>query len=486
MIFRFPLVRLVGFSCPMGRNIFLLAGLIASSLAMNAQSSRFELSSFGKFSGDIPADTALIQRAIDACATAGGGVVVVPAGTHATIASIRLPSHVELHLERGAVLQASPRHADFGITIPYPVTTRPEDKAPPTGVMIYADGADDVGITGAGVIDGNGPAYVATPGVEIHQAKPDRPFTVVFRSCRHATLRDVTIRNGAFWTVRMLGCDDVLISQIRIDNDMLMPNNDGLDIDWSSNVRITGCNISSGDDCISLKTAPQATGITQPCENVLVTGCTLMSRSSGIVVGCDVCGLIRNVVCDDCVIRNSHRGVSVRLSLEGSIEHVLFSNLVIETRLYDPKWWGRATPIDIVNTPWNEFHHVGRVRDIRFSNIVCRGENGVVVYGSAPGQVEGVTFDRVSVHIDKTTDYAGGQQDLRPALGDQMPRLPYSGFLLRNAAGVAIRDCRVTWGEHRPDYYQSAIDAEGCPGLEVRDFVGESAAPGKIPARLIR
>ena len=469
------------------RSLLVGLALAGSPLpAMNAPSSRFDVSSFGQFHGDIAADTALIQQTIDACAGAGGGSVVVPGGTHATIGSIRLRSHVALDLERGAILRASPRHEDFAITLPYPVTTHPGEAAPLIGVMILADEAEDVAITGAGVIDGNSPAYVAEHGSEIDRAKDRRPYTVVFRACQRVTLRDVTIRDGAFWTVRVLGCDDVLIADLRIDNSLLMPNNDGLDIDWSSNVRIRGCHIVSGDDCIALKTAPESTGITRPCANVVITGCTLMSRSSAIVIGSDVVGSIHDVVVDSCVIRDSHRGVSVRLNMKGSIERVSFSNLSIETRLYDPAWWGRGTPIDVVVTPWNEVTQAGVVRDIRFSNLMCRGENGIVVYGFAPGMIAGISFDHVAVHIDKTTAYAGGQQDFRPCPGDAMPALPTSGFLLRNAAGVTIRDCRVTWGEHRPDYYRHALDAEHCPGLEIRDLEGEAARPDQFPARLIR
>ena len=469
---------------PSASRLLLLA--LFPAFALGATSSRYEVGNFGEFHGEVTSDTAVIQRALDACAAAGGGSVVVPGGSHVTIGSIRLPSHVELHLERGAVLLASPRHEDFKITNPYPVTTRPGDVAPQIGVMIFADEAEDVAITGSGTIDGNSPAYVARHGAEIDEAKSPRPYTIVFRACRHVTLRDVTIRNGAFWTVRSLGCDDVLIADIRIDNSLLMPNNDGLDIDWSSNVRIRGCHIVSGDDCIALKTAPESMGITRPCENIVITGCTLSSKSSAIVMGSDVVGTVRNVVVDSCAIFSSHRGVSVRLNMSGTMEHISFSNLNIETRLYDPAWWGRGTPIDVVVTPWNEVTHAGKVRDIRFSNIMCRGENGVVVYGYSPGLIEGVAFDHVSVHLDKTTAYTGGQQDFRPCPGEAMPSMPTSGFLLRNAANVTIRDCSITWGEHRPEYYRYVLDAEACPGLAINGLAGESADPKKYPARLIR
>ena len=464
--------------------IFSLSAIAASAAAPMPLT--YDVTTFGAFKGNVAADTAVIQRAIDACAAAGGGTVAVPGGLHVTVGSIRLRSHVELNLERGAVLLASPDPADFTLTLPYPVTTHPDDIAPPEGVMILADDAEDVAIAGAGTVDGNSPAYVAQHGAEIDRAKETRPYTIVFRNCRHVTLRDVTVRDGAFWTVRTLGCDDVLIADLRIDNSLLMPNNDGLDIDWSSNVRIRGCHIVSGDDCIALKTAPQSTGITRPCENIVITGCTLKSKSSAIVMGSDVVGTIRDVVVDSCAIFDSHRGVSVRLNLSGRMERISFSHLTIQTRLYDPAWWGRGTPIDVVVTPWNETTHAGTVRDIRFSDIQCRGENGIVVFGYGPGMIAGVSFDRVAIEIDKTTAYEGGRQDFRPCPGDAMPPLPTSGFLLRHAAGVSIRNCRVTWGSHRPDYYRYALDAEDCPGLEVADLTGESANPAKWPARLVR
>ncbi len=466
-----------------------LAGLLLALcplVSLAAQDTRFDVTRFGSFGADVAANTAVIQKAVDACAAAGGGTVFVPGGLHVVVGSIVLRSHVDLHLGRGAVLKASPNVADFTATVPYPVTTEPGQVAPPTGVVIFADGADDVAISGAGTIDGNSPAYVVATGKEIDRAADNRPFTVLFRSCTRATLRDFTIHNAAFWTIRILGCDDVRLSGLHIDNSLLMPNNDGIDIDWSSNVRISDCNIVSGDDCISLKTAPQSCGITRPCENVVITGCTLKSRSSGIVVGCDVMGRIRNVVCSDCVIHDSHRGVSVRLSMEGSIEHVLFSNMQIQTRLYDPAWWGRGTPIDIVDAPWNAAHCTGVIRDIRFSNLSCRGENGVVVYGSSPGLVEGIAFDHVSITLDKTTSYAGGREDFRPTVGDAMPEMPYSGFLLRNAVGVELRDCSVAWGAHRPAYYRYAIDAEHCPDLKIEGFSGHSADPDRWPAQFIR
>jgi polygalacturonase len=451
--------------------------------AADAQPRTYDVVAFGATGGDVRADSAAIQGAIDACSASGGGQVVVPAGARLTIATIVLKSHVDLHLERGALLQGSPHHGDFTRFSSLPVTfdTRPPPKI---GVIVYAEGAEDIAITGPGRIDGNDLAYVTEAGPNIYTCVELRPFAVVLRNCAHILLRDFSLTNSAFWTLRLQGCDDALIDSLRIDGDLRMPNNDGIDIDWSSNVRLRGCNISTGDDCISLKTAPLSDGVSRPCENVVISGCTLRSRSCAIVLGCDVGGPIRDVVVSDCVIKDSHRGVAVRLSLEGSIERVLFSNLIIETRIFDPKWWGRGEPIQIAALPWTAHSGLGVIRDIRFSNLICNSENGAIVFADDPGHIENISFDRVSIHVSRPAAFAGGQQDLRPNDRGGLRDIPTSGFILNNASGVTFRDCSVTWGPNPPDYFKYALDAASSPGLADAGLTGEAAHPG-MPAKLI-
>ena len=457
-------------------SLFLLAlGTVASLSA--ATPSVFNVADYGAAGRDIATDTAAIQRAIDACSAHGGGQVVVPAGAAFTIGTIVLKSHVDLHLERGALLQGSPHNADFTRFAFQPVQFDP-GPPPKMGVIVYAEKADDIAITGPGRIDGNEMAYVTKVGPYIYTCTNIRPFAVVLRECTRILLRDFSLTNSAFWTLRLIGCDDANIDAIRIDGDLRMPNNDGIDIDWSSNVRIHGCNISTGDDCISLKTAPLSEGVSRPCENVVISGCNLRSRSSGVVIGCDVSGPIRDVVVSDCVIKDSHRGVSVRLSLGGSIERVLFTDLVIETRIFDPMWWGRGEPIQVMALPWNKQSKLGMIRDIRFTNLVCTSENGTMVYADEPGHIENISFDHVSVHIVRPTAFAGGQQDLRPNDNEGLPTIPTSGFLLRHAAGVAFRDCTVTWGPNPPDYFHGALDALACPGLDASGLTGDAAHAG--------
>lgn len=462
----------------------LLAALLAPAVALAASPSTYNIADYGASGAGVQADTAAIQRAIDACAANGGGQVVVPPGTRLTIGTIILKSHVELRLERGSLLQGSPHHSDFTRFAPPPVSFDP-GPVPMMGVIVYAEKAEDVAVTGPGRIDGNEMAYVSKVGPAIYTCVDLRPFTMVLKECRHVLLRDFSLTNSAFWTLRLLGCDDVSVDSLRIDGDLLMPNNDGLDIDWSSNVRVRNCHITTGDDCISLKTAPLSEGVSRPCENVVITGCTLVTRSCGVVLGCDAAGPIRDVVVSDCVIKDSHRGVAVRLSLGGTIERVLFSNLIIETRIFDPMWWGRGEPIQVLALPWTSASKLGVIRDVRFSNLICTSENGAMVYAAQPGHIEGVSFDRVSIRILRPSAYEGGRQDLRPNAGEGLPRMATSGFLLRDAQGVSLRDCSVSWGPNPPAYFEHALDAAGCPGLDASGLAGEAAHPG-MAARLIQ
>jgi polygalacturonase len=460
------------------------AAAFTASASLGAHTSDFYITDFGVTGHDIHADTAAIQKAIDTCSAQGGGRVIVPSGTSFTIGTIVLKSHVDLHLERGSLLEGSPSAKDFTRFAPQPVSFDP-GPIPMMGVVVYADAAEDIAITGSGRIDGNEMAYVTQVGPQIYTCVNDRPFEVVLKNCRRIQLHDFTLSNSAFWTLRLLGCDDALISGLNIDGDVRMPNNDGIDIDRSSNVRIIGCNISTGDDCISLKAVPLSEGITKDCENVVISGCTLRSRSSGIVLGCDVGGLIHDVVVSDCVIKDSHRGVSVRLSLGGSIERALFSNLIIETKIFDSKWWGRGEPIQVEAVRWDAKSELGIVKDIRFSNLICTSENGAIVYADEPGHIENISFDRVSIHIVKPVAFAGGQQDLRPTAKEPLPNIATSGFILRQASNVTFKDCTVTWGPNPPPYFAHLLDSVASPGLADAGLTGDAAQPG-MAAKVIQ
>lgn len=259
-------------------------------------------------SNDAPA----FQKAIDACAAAGGGTVLVPAGKTFMCGTFYLKSNVELRIERGAVVVTSTRREDF-------------DTSSGTTCMICALGAHTVAITGGGEINGRGPFYMGEKLPHIYTKKGWRPHPVVLLDSTNVTIRDVLIRQAASWTLTLEGCEDAVISGIRLVNDDLIPNDDGIDICNCRNVRISDCYVKAGDDAIVIKAMPNRRGgETKPCENITVTGCVLESQSFALNIGCEAKAVMRDMIFDNIIIRNSHRGAGIHLSHGSDVENVIF------------------------------------------------------------------------------------------------------------------------------------------------------------------
>jgi len=421
--------------------------------------------------GDGGNDAQAIQKAIDACSKAGGGRVVVPPGVFKS-GPVKLASRLEMHLEAGASLSAIPDirlYPDYGLN----------NLGGEGQKWIYADSADFVSITGPGVIDGCGMQWMSGEEKHRFRMEPGRPFVINLENCRHVTLRDVTIIDAPFWTVHLLGCDDVLVQGVRILNNLKIGNSDGINPDRCRNVRIIGCHIEAADDCICLKSEePQLEERYGPCENIVVQGCTLMSTSCAVKAGTATHGVIRNLVVDSCVITRTNRGLGLAMRDGGTITNVRFSNIVIETRLFDPCWWGAGEPIYVTAFRRKAAAPLGVIENAFFANISCVSENGVYVAAESPEHVRNVVFDNVSVLLAKHSRHSGGYYDRRPSAVPGRLEHPTAGFFISNATDVALRNCSVNYAPNLPDYYGRAAEAENAPGLSISGMTGAHSARG--------
>ena len=312
----------------------------------------YHVSKFGARGDGTANDAPSIQKAIDACSQAGGGRVILESGKHFYASSIILKAKVDLHIERGAVLQA---HADIhtyfhpndgqrddGVDrVGTPVTLKP------SYAFIYGKDADEIAISGEGAIDGN--AYAFVKQVSPYYVTGDfypRPTLVYVEHCNHISFTGVTMRNAPFWTLHPAGCDDVLISGIRILNDLNVANSDGIDPDHSTNVRIIGCHVTCADDCICLKSSAGNMEY-GPTKNILISGCTLTSTSAALKIGTEGTGNFENLIVDNCIISDSNRGISIQIRDGGNVTNASFSNIIIETRRFADCWWGCGETITI-------------------------------------------------------------------------------------------------------------------------------------------
>ena len=432
----------------------------------------YDVASYGAIGNGKTNDAKAIQAAIDDCTANGGGKVVLESGKTYYSDSIQLKKNVELHLQKGSVLRAT---SDInGYIRPCKMINDPKTALvgnPVTGkpsfVFVYGYEADGCSITGEGTIDGNCYAFVKRK--DQYYVTGDfypRPTTIYIEKSNNISFRDVTITNAPFWTLHPAGCDDVLISHIRILNPLDVANSDGIDPDHCSNVRIIGCHVTCADDCICLKTT-KGNSEYGPCENVIISDCTLTSTSAAIKIGTEGVGDFRNIIVSNCIISKSNRGLSIQIRDGGNVENVTFSNCIVETRRFCSDWWGTAEPVTITCFRRDENTVAGHIKNIRYFNVTCKGENGVLIYSSPENPVENVVFENCNVHLQKTSKWDCGLYDLRPCIDHGIEKSDNSAFYIRNAENVRIEKTEVTWSSEPYEFYKHALDGANIKGLEL-------------------
>lgn len=411
----------------------------------------FDVRSFGAHGDGESDDTQALQSTIDECAVRGGGRVVISSGLTCIAGPFRLRSAVDLHVEQGASIRAS---LDWDL---YRNQSAFADNRSEGTVWIRADEAYEVSISGHGTIDGRGIHFMANEEPSHYNYYFDgehdfRPQLMQLHGCTRVTIHGVTFRDSAHWGLHFIGCNDVTLSDLRILNSLKIRNADAIDIDGSRNVRIANCHIESADDCICLKSRREFAEY-GPTENVLVSNCTLVSTSCAFKIGSENVAGIRNVVASNLIITKSNRGLGIQSRDEGIVEDILFSDILIETRRFAEVWWGKAEPISITALPRSECERArhpsdgrgstGTVRRIRFRGISCRGENGVLIYGSWESRPTDIELERVHVTLTDTTRFGGGEYDLRPCEGDGILRQPVTGFRIHSADCITLHECRA-------------------------------------------
>jgi len=482
------------------------AGPVTGAPAANP-SSTYNILDYGAVAGQN--STAAIQQAVDACHEAGGGIVLVPAGTFIT-GTIILKSGVNLHLVQGAELLASGNRED------YHSTYRRHG-------VIFCEDAEDVSVTGEGVINGAGTQYYdqtrshsprdfdrsRTRQKENYlpdgKFSPDGPiarnrvpygFLIEFYHSNRVTMKGVTIKDAPIWTIRFGYCDGVLVDGISILNNLMVPNSDGIHITVSRNIRIANCDIRAGDDAIAItgfakiENTPGYTSEEQDrythgnktpyVENIQVTNCHLQSRSSGIRVGYGQ-HPIRRLSFNNIAIYDSNRGIGVFARDAADIEELVFSNIIIETRLHDGHWWGNGDPIHLSAISRFEGEPVGRIRDVQFTNVTATGEHGIMVYGTQKHAMDNIQFNNVHLRVrrGRETMTKGGNLDLRPSADPERQLFEHDipGLYAQHVDNLVIRDFVLRWGEDLPPFFTHGIQC-----VNVNNVLIDSAVVSANPA----
>jgi len=447
--------------------------------------------------------TAAIQKAIDSCNAGGGGRVVIPAGSFITGALI-LKSRVELHLAPGAVLLASTNLED------YKINSRSYG-------MLFCEDAIQVSITGSGTIRANGILFYETDKNHLYpefdrnrirqkekympegsfftdgplKRKPRPGMTLVFFHCTDVKISGITIEDTPIWAIRFGYCEGVWVDGITILNNPLIPNSDGIHCTASRNIRISNCKIVAGDDAIimtgfdKIEDVPDYNTTEQAnheygnksiyAENITVTNCQLKSTSSGIRIGYGQ-HPIRRGIFSNITIYDSHRGIGIFAHDKTNIEDLIFSDIIIETRLYNGQWWGHGEPIHLSCISRFEGIKAGQIKNVQFNNIIATGEQGILVYGLKESPLENIQFNNIQMKLRKgkeTLTY-GGNFDLRPATPRSMQLFEHDipGLYAQYITGLTIKNFNLSWANDLPSFFTHGIQCEQVDDLYIDEFTG--------------
>ena len=397
--------------------------------------------------------TKAIQRAVDRCAKAGGGTVLLAGGVFVS-GTIVLRDHIVLRIAPGTILRASPRIEDF---TPYPVEDvakiaidgSTQNKGNGPYHLIHVENAKDVAIDGGGTIDGNDKAYWDPDPERTFVSRRPRPSPLIeMVASEHLRIENLTIRNAPGWTIHPIDSADIRIAGITIINDGHGPNTDGIDIDSSRNVLVTGAHIEAGDDCVVLKTTGRRGGTVAPTENVVISDIVCSSDDQGIKIGTESLGDFRDILITNALIYKSPNiyrpptaGISLSMVDGANFENVVVSNIIIrdaKTPLFlrlGNRGRGQAAP-----TP-------GQLGKVVFSNIIATGGSLASSITGLPGHpVRGVTLSDVDI-----TMAGGGSRGPAavPEAEKDYPHapmfgpLPASGLYFRHVEGLALRNVRI-------------------------------------------
>lgn len=413
------------------------------------------LANFG--TGDGAAlNTAAFEKAITALSEKGGGTLVVPAGIWLT-GPIRLRSKINLHLERGALIQFS---RDFHL---YPLTVfdTKGEKSVESMSPIFGQDLEDVAITGDGIIDGGGDAWrplkkdkvgdsewralVKSGGIvsdkgdtwypsrEVMEGFKNvealrknhslnlsdyepwhqflRPRMVRLIGCKRVLLQDATFRNPPNWTLNPALCEDVSIINVQVRNLPSAQNSDALDLESCRHAIIRDSTFDAGDDGICIKSGKDEEGrrIGVPCEDVLVEGCTVYHAHGGFTIGSEMSGGVRNFRVNNCTFLGTDVGLRFKSTRGrgGVVEKIFISNIRMEDIGSDAinfdLYYGGKSALEKdgqsveTNAPTvNE--GTPQFRDIHIENVVCRGADGAIALQGLPEMpLHDITLDNVSI-----------------------------------------------------------------------------------------
>ena len=408
--------------------ILLVGNLFAGSSPIFHNVMDYGAKADGKFK-----NTEVIAKMIDQLAKEGGGTIYFPAGVYLT-GPIHFKNNIALFIDAGATLKFSD---DFDDYLPMVKSRWEGTVCMNFSPLFYGEKLENITIQGRGTIDGNGQKWwdfygnlreenrkygevrTQSKWQKMHRElnketiQPAtwmwdnnnflRPSMIQFFDSKNIMIKDVTLINSPFWTINPELCDNVTVTGVTIKNPPTSYNTDGINPSSCSNVHISNCHISVGDDCITLKSGRDEDGrkIARPAENITITNCTMLNGHGGVVIGSEMSGDVRKVTISNCVFDGTDRGIRIK-SMRGRggiVEEIRVSNIVMKNIILEAfmmNMFYQESPLEPVSERTPKF------RNIHLSDITVSESNQAGKFlGLDELHMENITLSNINIEAKK-------------------------------------------------------------------------------------
>ncbi len=434
--------------------------------------------------------TQLINNTISEASNKGGGTIYFPAGTYNT-GAIEMKSNITLHLEAGATLSFT---TDFDEYLPFRRIRWEGTFMNTFKPLIYGDNLENIAIKGEGVLEGNGEAWwdavkqeqykiwgkgsIGEPNkyqkmwkeqnedieVEPYYTKSlehnfFRPPFLQFFESKNIQITGVTFNNSPFWTLNPVGCENILIDGIVINNPDDGWNTDGINPSSCKNVLISNCRVSVGDDCITIKSGRDKDGRNygKACENITISNCIMLAGHGGVVIGSEMSGGVNNVTITGCIFDGTDAGIRLKSSRGrgGIVENIRVDNIIMRNiqktafifnLFYDKEQeaeeFSERTPI---------------FRNIHISNVTAVDINQAgKLHGIEEMPIQNISLS--NIQMEAKTGF-----DCKVGVGIEFHNVDIatqegSSFIIKDCSGVVLNDVRSK-SPHNDSY---VVEVEDC------------------------
>jgi polygalacturonase len=439
-------------------------------------------------------DSPAINQAIDSAARAGGGTVILPAGTYLS-GSIHLKSNIHLLIDAGATILGAPQSLKaYDETEPFPgIAFQDGGHCYFHNSLIWGENLTNVFIGGHGMINGGGLErdpkildemcgykHFPTPNTTNYPPVRIGNKAIALKLCRNVVIRDLTIFHGGHFAILVTGCDNLTIDGVTIDT-----NRDGMDLDCCRNTIVSNCRVNSPKDDGICPKSTYALGETRLTENLTIVNCQVSGFVEGTLLdgtmkpakngygrikfGTEASGGFRNCTVANCTFR-SCRGLALEEVDGGILENITINNLamvdLVDYAIYLTTGKRNRAPDVTTNS---------RMRNILISNVIADGVgkmSGIQIMGLPEQPIEGVRLDNI-----RLTGNGGGTASdaaIKPKeLGNGYPdpekigTLPAFGVYARHVRDLELANIHVNY---KTTDLRPAAAFDDLQGLEIDNF----------------